>query len=63
MDNSFTVSNKEETFLISIAWQTDMNKDDKDKVHKILSQSLKILDILSEYCYQHFEGHTASIIH
>jgi len=42
MENTFSVSNKENTFIVSIGWQNDMDKDDKAKVHSLLLQALKL---------------------
>lgn len=44
MENNFTVSNTEKTFVISISWQTEMDKEDKAKVHSLLLQSLELWD-------------------
>lgn len=44
MVNSFTVSNTEKTFVISINWQNEMDKDDKAKVMSLLLQSLELWD-------------------
>jgi hypothetical protein len=44
MENSFTVSNTEKTFVISISWQTEMDKADKSKVMALLMQSLELWD-------------------
>ncbi len=42
MDNNLTVANKEKTFIISISWQSKMDKEDKEKVHSIVSQALEL---------------------
>jgi len=44
MENSFTVSNKEKTFVIAITWQNEMDKEDKSKVMSLLLQSLELWD-------------------
>ncbi len=38
MDNNLTVANTEKTFVISISWNSEMDKEDKEKVHSMVSQ-------------------------
>lgn len=44
MENSFSVSNTEKTFIVSIGWTDEINKDDKEKITGLVLDALKLWD-------------------
>lgn len=45
MDNNITINNKEKTWAISINWNTDISKEDKDKIYSISAKAIKMWEV------------------
>lgn len=42
MENNITVGSKEKTWLISINWESNVEKETKDKIYEIASKMIEL---------------------
>ena len=49
MENKFTITDLENKFIVSIQFDSDLNPDDKNKLHQMIAKALELWDAKEKF--------------